>query len=162
MKVIDISRELFSTPVYPGDPEPRRELVRRMELGIHTISRVLYRVPFCHPRGCPRHFINDGKTVDELDLSGLWGAAQVGVSTRDCHGGRHRPYHALLRKDPIVQGRRGGLPLHKRCICLSCRRRDVGWDGCLEHRPRRMRRRGRMLNSWVQIFPFWRGCACPM
>ena len=78
MKVIDISRELFSTPVYPGDPEPRRELVRRMELGDSYNLSGFY--TGCHSAthvDAPRHFIDDGKTVDELDLSGSWGAAQL-------------------------------------------------------------------------------------
>ena len=32
MKIYDISRELFSAPVYPGDPSPSFERLRRMEL----------------------------------------------------------------------------------------------------------------------------------
>ena len=33
MKIIDISRELISASVYPGDPAPHREILRRMEQG---------------------------------------------------------------------------------------------------------------------------------
>ena len=78
MKVIDISRELFSTPVYPGDPEPRRELVRRMELGDSYNLSGFY--TGCHSAthvDAPRHFIDDGKTVDELDLSRFMGRCTV-------------------------------------------------------------------------------------
>ena len=33
MKIIDISRELFTTPVYPGDPAPSFERLRRIDHG---------------------------------------------------------------------------------------------------------------------------------
>ncbi len=33
MKLIDISREMFQAPVYPGDPAPELEAVCRMDLG---------------------------------------------------------------------------------------------------------------------------------
>lgn len=78
MKVIDISRELFSTPVYPGDPEPYRELVRRMELGDSYNLSGFY--TGCHSAthvDAPRHFIDDGKTVDELDLARFMGRCTV-------------------------------------------------------------------------------------
>ena len=78
MKVIDISRELFSTPVYPGDPVPRRELVRRMELGDSYNLSGFY--TGCHSAthvGAPRHFIDDGKTVDEMELSRFVGRCTV-------------------------------------------------------------------------------------
>lgn len=78
MKVIDISRELFSTPVYPGDPVPRRELVRRMELGDSYNLSGFY--TGCHSAthvDAPRHFIDDGKTVDEMELSRLVGRCTV-------------------------------------------------------------------------------------
>ena len=78
MKVIDISRELFSTPVYPGDPVPRRELVRRMELGDSYNLSGFY--TGCHSAthvDAPRHFIDDGKTVDEMELSRFVGRCTV-------------------------------------------------------------------------------------
>ena len=78
MKVIDISRELFSTPVYPGDPVPRRELVRRMELGDSYNLSGFY--TGCHSAthvDAPRHFIDDGKTVDEMELSCFVGRCTV-------------------------------------------------------------------------------------
>lgn len=78
MKVIDISKELFSTPVYPGDPEPHRELVRRIELGDTYNLSGFY--TGCHSAthvDAPRHFIDDGKTVDELDLSQFVGRCTV-------------------------------------------------------------------------------------
>ena len=94
MKVIDISRELFSTPVYPGDPVPRRELVRRMELGDSYNLSGFY--TGCHSAthvDAPRHFIDDGKTVDEMELSRFVGrctvvAAQGIVTGADIGGNR--------------------------------------------------------------------------
>lgn len=78
MRVIDISRELFHTPVYPGDPEPRREIVRRMELGDSYNLSGFY--TGCHSAthvDAPRHFISDGKTVDELPPERFMGRCTV-------------------------------------------------------------------------------------
>ncbi len=67
MNIIDISRELFSTPVYPGDPAPYRDLVRRMEMGdLYNLSGFY---TGCHSAthvDAPRHFIEDGKTIEQI------------------------------------------------------------------------------------------------
>ncbi|MCY1713266.1 cyclase family protein [Caproiciproducens galactitolivorans] len=67
MKVIDISRELFSAPVYPGDPMPRRDLLRRMDLG--DVCNLSGFYTGCHGAthiDAPCHFIEDGKTVGQF------------------------------------------------------------------------------------------------
>jgi arylformamidase len=78
MNIIDISRELFSAPVYPGDPTPYRDFVRRIELGDECNLSGFYMG--CHSAthvDAPRHFIEDGKTIDQLDLSRLIGECTV-------------------------------------------------------------------------------------
>lgn len=78
MKIIDVSRELFSAPVYPGDPEPYRDPVRRMELG--DVCNLSGFYTGCHSAthvDAPRHFIEDGETVDQLDLARLTGPCTV-------------------------------------------------------------------------------------
>lgn len=82
MKMIDVSRELFSAPVYPGDPEPYRDLVRRMELG--DVCNLSGFYTGCHSAthiDAPRHFIEDGKTVDQLDPACLTGECTVVEAT---------------------------------------------------------------------------------
>nr|WP_319489894.1 cyclase family protein [uncultured Caproiciproducens sp.] len=78
MKMIDVSRELFSAPVYPGDPEPYRDLVRRMELG--DVCNLSGFYTGCHSAthiDAPRHFIEDGMTVDQIDPMRLMGMCTV-------------------------------------------------------------------------------------
>lgn len=78
MKIIDISRELFSTPVYPGDPEPRRDLIRRMGMG--DVCNLSGFYTGCHSAthvDAPRHFIEDGKTIEQVALSKYTGKCTV-------------------------------------------------------------------------------------
>lgn len=78
MRIIDISKDLFEAEVYPGDPEPRLQRVERMEEGDDCNLAALY---FCLHNGthidAPRHFIEDGMTAEELDLSRFIGECLV-------------------------------------------------------------------------------------
>ena len=69
MRLIDISQELFSCRVYPGDPAPEMQELLRMERGAVCNLSAL---SLCAHNGthidAPFHFIRDGKTVDELGL----------------------------------------------------------------------------------------------
>lgn len=78
MRVIDISRELFSAPVYPGDPIPRRDRLRRMDLG--DVCNLSGFYTGCHASthiDAPSHFIEDGKTVDQLEPERFLGECTV-------------------------------------------------------------------------------------
>ena len=78
MKIYDISQELFSCVVFPGDPAPRREVLSSMTDGaLYNLTAL----SLCAHNGthidAPYHFIKDGKTVDELPLSKTVGWAYV-------------------------------------------------------------------------------------
>ena len=78
MKIIDISQELLSSKVYDGDPKPKIETLQSMEDGdLYNLSAL----SLCLHNGthidAPRHFIKDGKTVDEIPLSTLVGICYV-------------------------------------------------------------------------------------
>ena len=78
MKIYDISRELFSTPVYPGDPSPKLEKVRQMALGDMCNLSGFY--TGCHSAthvDAPLHFIDDGKAIDEMPLEPFLGPCRV-------------------------------------------------------------------------------------
>jgi len=88
MKIYDISQEVFSCQVYPGDPAPEREVLCSMENGdLYHLTE--FRM--CAHNGthidAPFHFLKDGKTVDEICLEAFVGMAYVaehcGVVT--CH-----------------------------------------------------------------------------
>jgi len=69
MKLYDISQEVFSCAVYPGDPRPQRQVLCSMEAGdLYSLTAF----SMCAHNGthvdAPAHFIRGGKTVDAMDL----------------------------------------------------------------------------------------------
>ena len=79
--IYDISQELFSCRVWPGDPAPVREVLADMDKG-DIINLTAFSM--CAHNGthvdAPAHFIKGGKTVDELDPGAFLG---------DCYVARH-------------------------------------------------------------------------
>lgn len=78
MKVYDISQEVLSCSVYPGDPVPQRMVLQSMEDGgLYNLSS--FRM--CAHNGthidAPAHFLKAGKTVDALELESFVGMAYV-------------------------------------------------------------------------------------
>ena len=78
MKIYDISQELFSCIVFPGDPAPTREVLSSMEEGaLYNLTSL----SLCAHNGthvdAPYHFIKDGKTVEQLSLTKTVGWAYV-------------------------------------------------------------------------------------
>lgn len=78
MKYYDITQEVFTSRVYPGDPAPKRDLLSSMAAGdLYDLTAF----SMCAHNGthidAPRHFIKDGKTVDELSLQSTAGDCYV-------------------------------------------------------------------------------------
>jgi arylformamidase len=78
MRIYDISQELFSCVVFPGDPAPKRERLSSMEDGaLYNLTAL----SLCAHNGthvdAPYHFIKDGKTVEQLPLEKTVGWAYV-------------------------------------------------------------------------------------
>ena len=78
MKIYDISQEVFTSEVYPGDPMPTRRILKSMEDGeVYNLTGF----DMCAHNGthidAPRHFIKDGKSVDEIPLEAFVGMAYV-------------------------------------------------------------------------------------
>ena len=88
MKIYDISQEVFSCQVYPGDPKPEKKILKSMDKGE---GYNLTAFDMCAHNGthidAPFHFIKDGKTVDEICLEAVVGMAYVaehnGIVTAD-------------------------------------------------------------------------------
>ena len=81
MKIYDISQEVFSCSVYPGDPKPEKQLLSSTAAGdLYNLTAF----SMCAHNGthidAPFHFLGDGKTVDRLDLDTFVG---------DCYVARH-------------------------------------------------------------------------
>ncbi len=78
MKIYDISQEVFSCQVYPGDPAPKKKALSLMEKGdLYNLTAF----SMCAHNGthidAPFHFIKDGKTVDAICLEAFVGMAYV-------------------------------------------------------------------------------------
>ena len=78
MKIYDISQEVFSCKVFPGDPAPERQVLSSMEAGaLYNLTAI----SMCAHNGthvdAPSHFIKDGKTVDAICLEAVIGMAYV-------------------------------------------------------------------------------------
>ena len=78
MKIYDISQEVFSCVVFPGDPEPQREIMNDMNKGdLYNLTAI----HMCAHNGthvdAPYHFINDGKTIDKVALENFVGPCYV-------------------------------------------------------------------------------------
>ena len=88
MKIYDISQEVFSCQVYPDDPAPEKKIIRSMEKGeVYNLTAF----NMCAHNGthidAPFHFVQDGKTVEEICIETFVGMAYVtehhGIVTGD-------------------------------------------------------------------------------
>ena len=78
MKIYDISQEVFSCVVFPGDPAPQREVISNMGNGaLYNLTAL----SMCAHNGthvdAPYHFINDGKTIEQVSLDQFIGPCYV-------------------------------------------------------------------------------------
>ena len=77
-KIYDISQEVFSCAVYPGDPRPEKQIVYSTGAGdLYNLTSFA----MCAHNGThvdvPFHFLHNGKTVDQMDLSTFVGECYV-------------------------------------------------------------------------------------
>lgn len=92
MKIYDISQEVFSCEIYPGDPAPQKqELSKISEGNLYNLTAF----SMCAHNGthvdAPYHFLENGKGIHEIALERCIGLAYVAV-----HEGE------LLADDAIV------------------------------------------------------------
>lgn len=82
MKIYDISQEIFSCKVYPGDPKPEKQILCAKEKGdLYHLTAF----SMCAHNGthidAPFHFLSGGKTVEQMALT---------VFIGDCYVVRHQ------------------------------------------------------------------------
>ena len=87
MKIYDISQEVFSCAVYPGDPKPEKQTLCSMAEGsVYNLTAF----SMCAHNGthvdAPRHFIRDGETVENMGLDIFVGACYVARHRGDVTG----------------------------------------------------------------------------
>ena len=112
MKIYDISQEVFSSKVFPGDPSPERQVLLRIPDGA-VCNLTAFRM--CAHNGthvdAPYHFLNDGRTIDRVDLKQFVGYACVvehtgEIGTEDARRilGKARDYGSEAAKRLLVKG----------------------------------------------------------
>ena len=99
MKIYDISQEVFSCAVYPGDPQPEKFSLYSTEEGdLYNLTSFA----MCAHNGthvdAPFHFLHRGKTVDQMDLTHFVG---------DCYVARHRGNVTAAQAETILTKARG-------------------------------------------------------
>ena len=78
MKIYDISQEVFGCQVYPGDPSPERQELLKISNG-NVCNLTAFNM--CAHNGthvdAPYHFIDGGKTIDQIDMKRFVGYCYV-------------------------------------------------------------------------------------
>ncbi|MBO4399190.1 MAG: cyclase family protein [Lachnospiraceae bacterium] len=78
MKIYDIAQEVFGCCVYPGDPSPERQVMLRIADGA-VCNLTAFRM--CAHNGthvdAPYHFLDGGKTIEQVSLDKFVGYAYV-------------------------------------------------------------------------------------
>lgn len=78
MQIWDITREMFSAPVYPGDEKPFSEKVVSMEKGaLYNLTRLRMEAHNGTHLDAPCHFIEDGDSIEKMELSRTLGPCRV-------------------------------------------------------------------------------------
>ena len=101
MKIYDISQEIFSCRVYPGDPTPeRKELCATAKGDMYNLTAF----SMCAHNGthidAPFHFLGQGKTVEQMQLHTFVG---------ECYVARHTGEVTITDAQAIVE-QAGGIP----------------------------------------------------
>lgn len=101
MRIYDISQEVFSCAVYPGDPQPEKHTICSTKTGdLYNLSAFA----MCAHNGthvdAPFHFLHKGKTVDQMDLSQFVGS---------CFLARHDGDVSAADAESILR-KAGGIP----------------------------------------------------
>ncbi len=82
MEIIDISRDLLKTPVYPGDPEgyvdPIQSIREGQNCNLNSIYTCLHAATHID---APLHFIDSGKTIDQFSADYFIGECVVVEAT---------------------------------------------------------------------------------
>lgn len=78
MKIYDISQEVFGCAVYPGDPSPERQVMLSISEG-KMCNLTAFNM--CAHNGthvdAPFHFMNEGRTIDQVDIDRFVGYCYV-------------------------------------------------------------------------------------
>lgn len=105
MKVHDISRELLSAPVYPTHVPPRKTILQSIEGGDScNVCELTITSHDASHLDAPRHFIKDGRTIDEIELSRCVGSCTVWEGQGELNAEDLAPVLAGCEKRLLIKG----------------------------------------------------------
>jgi len=105
MRIIDISQELFSSRVYPGDIAPEFKRVVSMEDGaVYNLTNMELCVHNGTHIDAPRHFYLEGKTIDQIDLNRCIGACTVAELSGEITAKQIAPVLQHCQKRLLIRG----------------------------------------------------------
>ncbi len=78
MIIIDISRDLLTTPVYPGDPEPKLQKIKGLEFGDeYNLSALYASVHTGTHVDAPTHFFDNAENINDIPLDKFMGNVAI-------------------------------------------------------------------------------------
>lgn len=78
MKIIDISREVFTSPVYDSDPRPEFRWFKNIRSGdSYNLSVIGITTHTGTHLDAPRHYIQGGESIDDVELEKCYGSCTV-------------------------------------------------------------------------------------
>ena len=78
MRIYDISREIFSSPLFDGDPAPEAKMLYSIKEGDpYNLSIVSVCLHTATHIDAPAHYIEKGLTVDQIPLEHCIGPCMV-------------------------------------------------------------------------------------
>ncbi len=131
MYIIDISRDIFKSPVYKGDPEPEYEWITKIEYGEDV--DISY-IKMCTHTGthidAPAHYIKGGATVDQLPLSKFYGDCTVVTISGVLTGEDMETILPFCKKKLILKGEGNAYLSPSAAIVIADYQLDlIGTDG---------------------------------
>ena len=128
--MIDITQELFSSAVYPGDTPPSFRRVRTAEADGYMLTDL----SLCAHNGthidAPAHFIPGGKAADELDLSRCIGRCLVFEGEGELAAADVECIFAerVLFKGNCTLREEAAYLLRERCLLVGTESQSIGSD----------------------------------
>ncbi len=134
--IFDISQEIFSSEVFPGDPVPNKRAVLSLKksnpdkcnlteliLGSHTGTHL----------DAPCHFITDGKDVEQIRLDQCMGECLVTaleeISYEDREQWKRQGIHKILFKNgKKLNAKEAGYLVEAGCVLVGVECSTVGID----------------------------------
>lgn len=93
-RIIDISKDLFTTDIYPGDPLPEISVFSAINAGDGCNMASVKTTLHCGTHAdAPLHFINSGEHIAQVPLENFIGECQVIEVDTDCITGQYVDEH---------------------------------------------------------------------